>query len=188
VEAIDDAVARAVFETNFFGALRMIRAVLPDMRRRGSGMIVNISSMSARLPAPFYGIYAATKQALEAVSEALRVELAPFGVQVMVVEPGNFRTSILEHARHVNGFTEQSPYWSFHDRMMNGARQFYDQFPEVARVGDPREVADAIERAVRAPDPPFRLPVGADAAVMEQMVPEDFSALLRGWLEAPLAS
>ena len=112
-------------------------------------MIVNVSSMSARLPAPFYGLYAATKQALEAVSEALRVELAPFGIHVVVVEPGNFRTSILDHALHAPAFTEESPYWSFHGRMMNGAREFYDQFPDAARVGDPREVADAIEHAIR---------------------------------------
>ncbi len=152
-------------------------------------MIVNISSMSARLPAPFYGLYAATKQALEAVSEALRVELAPFGVHVMVVEPGNFRTSILEHALHVKGFTEQSPYWSFHDRMMKGARgssttSFPTSHGSATRA---RSQTPSTGRSALA-DPPFRLPVGTDAAVMEQMVPEDFSALLRGWLEAPLAS
>ena len=179
---------RAVFDSNFFGALRMIRGVLPAMRRRGSGTIVNISSMSARLPAPFYGLYAATKQALEAVSEALRVELAPFGIHVVVVEPGNFRTSILDHALHAPGFTEDSPYWDFHGRMMNGAREFYDQFPDAARVGDPREVADAIEQALREAEPPFRLPIGADAEVMRQVEPEDFSALVRGWLVDPVDS
>jgi NAD(P)-dependent dehydrogenase (short-subunit alcohol dehydrogenase family) len=188
VEEIDDDIARAVFDSNFFGALRLIRAVLPPMRRQGSGMIVNVSSMSARLPAPFYGLYAATKQALEAVSEALRVELAPFGIHVLVVEPGNFRTSILDHALHAPSFTEKSPYWSFHDRMMNGARQFYDQFPDAARVGDPREVADAIDDVIHLADPPFRLPVGSDAAAMQQIAPEDFSALVRGWLEVAVDS
>jgi NAD(P)-dependent dehydrogenase (short-subunit alcohol dehydrogenase family) len=186
VEEVDDAVARAVFDTNFFGALRMIRAVLPAMRRRGSGMIVNVSSMSARLPAPFYGLYAATKQALEAVSEALRVELAPFGIRVLVVEPGNYRTRILDHALHAPGFTEDSPYWAFHDRMMNGAHEFYDQFPDAARVGDPREVGEAIDRAIGAADPPFRLPVGTDAEAMQQFEAEGFSALVRRWLVAPV--
>ena len=66
--------------------------------------------------------------------------------------------------------------------------QFYDQFPDAARVGDPREVADAIDDVIHLADPPFRLPVGRDAAAMQQIAPEDFSALVRGWLEVAVDS
>lgn len=184
VEDTDDEVARAVFDVNFFGALRMMRGVLPAMRRRRSGTIVNVSSMSAQVPAPFYGLYAATKKALEAVSDALRIELSTFGIRVLVVEPGNFRTSILDHALHAPAFTEESPYWKLHGGLMSGARDFYDQFPDVARVGDPREVADAIYQAVEAEEPPFRLPVGADAEVIRQLDPEEFGAMMRTFLAA----
>ncbi len=185
VEETDDAVCRAVFDTNFFGALRMIRGVLPAMRTRGSGTIVNVSSMSARMPAPFYALYAATKRALEAVSDALRVELAPFGIHVLVVQPGNFRTSILDHAFKASGFTEQSPYFKFRGRLLSGGRELYDRFPDASRVGDPREVADAIHDALEAAEPPLRLPVGADAELMGSMDPDDFGAMVRGWFLAP---
>ena len=93
IEDTSDAQAKDLFETNFFGTLRVTRAVLPSMRARGSGVIVNISSLAAVIPPPFEGMYSATKCALEAVSQAMHFELAPFGVRVHLVEPGGFPTA-----------------------------------------------------------------------------------------------
>jgi NAD(P)-dependent dehydrogenase (short-subunit alcohol dehydrogenase family) len=185
VEETGDNETRAVFETNFFGALNMIRRVLPTMRQQGSGTIVNVSSVSAVMPAPFYGMYAATKHALEAVSEALWVEVAPFGIRVVIVEPGNYRTRILEHALPADRFNEASPYWSSYRGVMEAARDLYRQFPQAARVGDPNEVAEAILDAVRADDSALRRAVGADAEMMQQLDRETFGSMLRDWVRVP---
>jgi NAD(P)-dependent dehydrogenase (short-subunit alcohol dehydrogenase family) len=184
VEETGDDETRTIFETNFFGALAMTRAVLPTMRAQASGTIVNVSSVSAVLPAPFYGIYAATKQALEAVSEALWVELAEFGIRVVIVEPGNYRTQILDHAVPAGEFNEASPYWSPYQGLTNGAREFYRQMPEADRVGNPREVADAVLDAVRSDHPLLRRTVGVDAELMRRVDREDFGSMLRDWVRA----
>lgn len=94
VEDLDDERIRQAFETNFHGLHRMCAAVLPHMRERASGLIVNISSIVANYGMPFRGFYSASKAAVQRYSEALRMELRPFGVNVVVVEPGGYRTNI----------------------------------------------------------------------------------------------
>ena len=94
VEALSSEAVRHQFETNVFGLLDVTRAFLPQMRERGSGRIVNVSSVVGRVAFPGMGVYAATKFALEALSDALRMELAPFGVGVVLIEPGFVRTDI----------------------------------------------------------------------------------------------
>jgi NAD(P)-dependent dehydrogenase (short-subunit alcohol dehydrogenase family) len=89
--------AQQQFDTNLFGTLRVCRAVLPGMRERGQGLIVNISSMGGLISAPFHGLYCASKFAVEGVTEALRMEAAPFGVRVALVEPGDFKTKFTEN-------------------------------------------------------------------------------------------
>ncbi len=96
---IDDA--KAIFETNFFGALRVCRAALPALRAGGGGYIVNISSLAGVVGVPFTGLYSASKFALEGASESLRLETRPFGVKVVLVEPGDFRSEIEEKRRIV---------------------------------------------------------------------------------------
>jgi NAD(P)-dependent dehydrogenase (short-subunit alcohol dehydrogenase family) len=98
VEAVPDQQARAQLEVNLFGAVAVTRAFLPPMRHRGAGRIVNVSSILGRFALPGSGIYAASKFALEAASDALRIELAPFGVRVVVVEPGVIATPLYERA------------------------------------------------------------------------------------------
>jgi NAD(P)-dependent dehydrogenase (short-subunit alcohol dehydrogenase family) len=98
VEAVSDQQARAQFEVNLFGALAVTRAFLPQMRQRRTGRIVNVSSILGRFALPGSGIYAASKFALEAASDALRIELAPFGVAVVLVEPGVIDTPLYERA------------------------------------------------------------------------------------------
>lgn len=102
VEATSDEEAQALFDTNLFGALRMIRAVLPSMRNRGEGLIVNISSVLGFLPAPFMGVYAASKHALEGLSESLDHEVRGFGVRVVLVEPSFTNTRLDVNAARTN--------------------------------------------------------------------------------------
>jgi NAD(P)-dependent dehydrogenase (short-subunit alcohol dehydrogenase family) len=92
LEEVSDEQTRQVFDVNVFGALRMIRAMVPQMRKQRTGCIINISSIAGRLSTPVNGTYSATKFALEALSDALRLELSPFGIQVVVIEPGAIQT------------------------------------------------------------------------------------------------
>jgi NADP-dependent 3-hydroxy acid dehydrogenase YdfG len=92
LEEVSDEQTRQVFDVNVFGPLRMIRAVVPQMRKQGTGYIINISSIAGKLSTPANGTYSATKFALEALSDALRLELSPFRIQVVVIEPGAIQT------------------------------------------------------------------------------------------------
>ena len=94
-EAFSVAQAREQMETNYFGAVRAMQAVLPGMRAAGAGLIINTSSLVGRISPPFFGTYTATKQALEGYSQALRYEVSPFGVDIAIVEPGPFGTGLL---------------------------------------------------------------------------------------------
>ena len=94
-EAFSVEQAKFQMETNYFGAIRVMQAVLPSMRKAGSGLIINTSSLVGRLSPPFFGTYTATKHALEGYSQALRYEVSPFGVDIVLVEPGPFGTGLL---------------------------------------------------------------------------------------------
>ncbi|MDC0678428.1 SDR family oxidoreductase [Sorangium atrum] len=159
VEETSDALAYRMFETNFFGPLRMSRAVLPSMRARRQGVIVNVSSVAGFLGMPGHGIYAATKFALVGMSEALYHEAKPFGVRVRVVEPGAFPTTeilrkALGSARHFG-----SPYQAHLDAFASAMSSFQKAAPSP----DESLVIEAIWRAVHEPETPFQQPVGADA-------------------------
>ena len=110
VEDTSDDEALANFETNLFGTLRVCRAVLPIMRRQCSGTIINISSIGGRIGLPFQGVYSATKFALEGLTEALRVEVHRFGIRVVLIEPGDFRTGFTDNRRIVRGVREDDAY------------------------------------------------------------------------------
>lgn len=148
--------AKAIFETNLFGVLRVCRAVLPTMRQRRSGTIVNVSSLGGRIGLPFQGLYSATKFALEGMSEALRMEAKPFGVRVVLVEPGDFRTGFTQNRRTVDGFDAvASPY---KERSLRAIRIAETD----ERNGSPPEaVARLVERVLNRPHPRVRYPVGA---------------------------
>ena len=168
---------RALFETNFFGAVRMMKAALPSMRDQGSGVIVNVSSISGLFAAPFFGPYAATKFALEAISESAAWELEPFGVWVTLVEPGRFNTGIMGNELSPSQFGESSPYWERGDRMRSKFQR------EIMRSPDGRAVALMIADAVESPERKVRHLVGEDAElVMEakrSMSDEDFGELTK---------
>ncbi|MCZ7525365.1 MAG: SDR family oxidoreductase [Acidimicrobiia bacterium] len=172
VEETDDDEAKDIFEVNVFGALRMMRAALPTMREQGGGTIVNISSISALAPPPFYGVYAATKSALEALSDALTYEGRPFGVRVVVIEPGNIRTRILEHALHARRFTPDSPYAGLRADTKAAARELISQVMTERHWSESRLVADVVHSAVASPEPRTRYPVGPDAEQVAKAVAE----------------
>ncbi len=161
---------QAQFETNFFGAFRMIKAVLPSMTAQGSGTIINVSSVEGRLVTPFSGGYAASKFALEGLSEALRYELWPQGIRVAVVEPGLFATGF--HDSQVESAGAESPDLPYGPVIARyrERRGKYDRFAK-----DPVRVARVIHKIIRSKRPRFRYPVGAEAAIgipASQLMPE----------------
>lgn len=156
VEEGEDEEVRSLFETNFFGAVSMIRAVLPSMRTRRTGTIVNISSDAGRGASPGSGYYAATKFALEGLSEALRKEVAPLGIRVLVVEPGAFRTSIKGAARQ-----SRVPLADYAETA--GRRREENLKGHGRQRGDPARAAQALMTALAAEKMPSRLVIGPDA-------------------------
>jgi len=147
VEDVDIEAARVVFETNYWGAIRCIQAVLPAMRERGSGHIVNVSSVAGRIAALAQTIYSSSKWALECLSENLVQEVAPFGIRVSVLEPGVTRTAILP--KNVD-YPQPTAYEPAYRRML----QFYQKGIEAAIPAE--SVADAILTLLRDPSAPFR--------------------------------
>ena len=158
VEETTDVELHAAMETNFFGPLRLIRAVVPAMRERESGTIVNVSSVAGRLVGGACVAYHSSKWALECASETLAMELRPFGVRVAIVEPGFFRTPILDKAADGFRAQETSPYKDLISRMS----ALYAGASEAS--GDPAVVAATIENAVSTGEPRLRYLVGDDAA------------------------
>ena len=157
VEEGDVADVDKLFATNVFGPVAMCRAVLPGMRVRRSGAIVNISSIGARICPPGSGYYAATKAALEGLSGSMRKELAPLGISVTVVEPGAFRTdfagrSLTQSADPIADYAQTA-----------GPRRKENDTVDGTQPGDPAKAAAAIMGIVAAPDTPSFLLLGADA-------------------------
>ncbi|PWC06256.1 oxidoreductase [Mycetocola zhujimingii] len=155
-EATPEDVQR-LFDTNFFGAVAMIKAVLPAMRERRSGAIVNISSIGVRLTPPGSGYYAASKAALEGMSGSLRKELEPLGIAVTVVEPGGFRTdfagrSLAQSEIAIPDYAETA-----------GKRRKENDTVHGTQPGNPALAAEAIITAVESPEAPLLLLLGADA-------------------------
>ena len=173
VESVPLDRVRAQFETNVFGLLRLTQLVLPGMRRRRTGRVINVSSMGGRLTFPGGGVYHASKHALEALSDALRFELHPFGVQVVVIQPGLIRTKF---ARTVGAHLETlsadvaaddaaGTYAEFNRVIARGTAAAYERGPLARLAGEPIDVARAIARAIDAPRPKARYTVTTSATV-----------------------
>ncbi|MFC5747857.1 oxidoreductase [Actinomadura rugatobispora] len=156
VEEVSEEEIRHQMDTNFTGPLRLVRALLPHFRERRRGHVVNISSVAGFTGQPGLGIYNASKFALEGLSEALRLELAPFGIGVTIVEPGAFRTRWAGPGLRQAG--RRLPEYEVVTAIQGGLERL-----DGAQQGDPRRAAAAIIRAVEAAEPPGRLPLGADA-------------------------
>jgi len=155
VEEGEDAEVRKLFDVNYFGAVDMIKAVLPAMRTRGSGHIINISSMTGLVANPPNAYYSSTKFALEAVTEALATEVRPLGIKVTAIEPGAFRTDWATRSMKES----DAPITDYADvaARKDLIKQFADHLP-----GDPRKVAEAVLMVTKLDQPPLRLLLGRD--------------------------
>jgi len=157
VEETTEDELRALFELHFFGPAALTTAVLPVMRAQGGGAIVQMSSVGGQVTAPGFGVYCATKFALEGLSETLADEVAPFGIRVLIVEPGAFRTGLFGAGAPV----ESAAMPEYADTV--GPTREYVASNDGEQPGDPRKAAVAIRRALDAKQTPLRLVLGADA-------------------------
>jgi NAD(P)-dependent dehydrogenase (short-subunit alcohol dehydrogenase family) len=158
VEEGEDDPVRQLFDTHVFGSVRMIKAVLPGMRTRRSGTIVNLSSIGARISPEGSGYYAAVKAAIEALTLSLRKEVAPLGITAMVVEPGGFRTdfagrSLTQSAQPIADYADTA-----------GKRRKEHDTVHGTQKGDPAKAATALIQAVESGKAPFMLLLGNDAS------------------------
>jgi NAD(P)-dependent dehydrogenase (short-subunit alcohol dehydrogenase family) len=177
VEEATDAEVRAVYDTNVFGLLTVTRAVAPVLRAQRSGAIVNISSVGGFVSSPGWGVYASTKFAVEALSEALHAELKPLGVHVMVVEPGYFRTDFLDSSSlqiQQNRIDDYADGPAGQMRITAGERN-HDQ------PGDPVKAAAAIIDVVESERPPVRLQLGNDTIAAVEAKLAHVQAELAQW-------
>ncbi|MEL7233266.1 MAG: SDR family NAD(P)-dependent oxidoreductase [Chloroflexota bacterium] len=167
VEETHMAIARSVFETNFFGLAAVTSAVLPHMRAQRSGKIINIASLAGLIGAPGQGYYTATKHAVVGYSKALYHEVAQFGVQVVVLEPGFFKTEI-----HNNVAGEHNAIADY-DATRAGMMQVLDE--GIEQGADPQDVADVVSQVVKANNPRLHYRVGTDAfwlPIVNRLLPQ----------------
>ncbi|WP_456781784.1 oxidoreductase [Bradyrhizobium sp. USDA 3315] len=157
IEEASAAETQRLFGTNVFGLLGVSRAVLPHMRRQRSGHVINISSVGGYTGYPGWGVYGATKFAVEGISEALAAEVAPLGIKVTVVEPGFFRTDFLDESSLSRTAQQIEDYHASVGKTRAVAADFNH-----GQRGDPRKLAGAILKLVNAETPPLRLPLGSD--------------------------
>ena len=157
VEEVSDAEARAVFDVNVFGLLTVTRAVLPVMREQGAGKIINISSSGGYIGRPGWGVYCSTKFAVEGLSESMRYELAPLGIQVTAIEPGGFRTNFLDGSSLVTAEARIEDYSS----TAGATRQWANQ-TNYAQAGDPVKAAKVIVDLAGCESLPERIQLGED--------------------------
>jgi NAD(P)-dependent dehydrogenase (short-subunit alcohol dehydrogenase family) len=157
VEETTDEELRFLFDLHFFAPAALTKAVLPQMRKQGSGWIVQMSSTGGQITAPGFGAYCATKFALEGLTQTLHDEVAPFGIRTLLVEPGAFRTGLFRPGSAYE--SEEMPEYA----EIVGPTRDYVRGNHLAQPGDPAKAAAAIIEALDADDPPLRLALGADA-------------------------
>lgn len=177
VEEGDEADVQQLFDTHVYGAVRTIKAVLPGMRSRRSGTIVNISSIGARTCPEGSGYYSAVKAAVEALTLSLRKEVAPLGITAMVVEPGGFRTdfagrSLTQSAQPISDYAETA-----------GKRRKEHDTAHGTQPGDPAKAAAALIKAVESDEAPYMLVLGNDALDAFRASLEALREDLDGWQE-----
>jgi NAD(P)-dependent dehydrogenase (short-subunit alcohol dehydrogenase family) len=157
---------KAQFETNFFGVIRVTQQVLPAMRKQNSGgsTIVNVSSVGGRIGIPVLSAYQSTKFALEGLSESMSYELEPFGIRVVIIEPGFIRTNIINSSTTAEkALDSKSPYFSLTQKVKNHFKSMMEN-----ASSPPEEVAKVILQAITSENPQLRYTVGNDAATIIQ--------------------
>lgn len=173
----------SVFETNVFGLLHVTRAVLPLLRRQRSGHVINISSLGGYQASAGFGIYGATKFAVEGITEALYAELKPLGIYATVIEPGFFRTDFLDASSIVHTRSLITDYVDTVQKTRGAARAGNHQQP-----GDPAKLALALIQLTSMTDPPLRLQLGSDALARVAKKNAFVSAEMDRWRELSVST
>jgi NAD(P)-dependent dehydrogenase (short-subunit alcohol dehydrogenase family) len=169
VESLPIDKVRRQFETNVFGPLRLVQLVAPGMREQRWGRIVNVGSMGGRFTFPGGGAYHATKHALEALTDALRFELAGFGIDVVLIQPGLIKTGFAEAVGKQLSDVEPGPYGTFNLAVQESTTRAYTTGPLMRLGGVPEDVAKAIEAAITASRPKTRYLVTPSARFLITM-------------------
>ena len=173
---------KAQFETNFFGAVRIMQAAIPIMRKQRSGKIVNITSMGGRVAVPLDSMYHGTKFALEGVSESLQYELEPFGIKIILIEPGAVGSNFWKNLKIASKTTSPDNIDSPYKQIINNVSESFKQMEQ--NTIHPSEVAKVILQAVLSDNPDFRYVVGKDAAAIiearKSMPDRDFQRFMKG--------
>lgn len=178
IEEASDAEVKQNYEVNVFGTLNVIRAVLPFMRKERSGHVINISSVGGLGAYIGWGLYGSTKFAIEGITEALALELAPLGIHATVVAPGFFRTDFLDKSSLVTSKKVIEDYASTVGRMRDFATQINKKQP-----GDPKKLAHAFIKLAASKMPPVHLPLGNDALDRYRSKTRDFEKDIQQWHE-----
>ena len=164
IEDVSIEEMKAQFETNFFGVMRVTQLVLPIMRKQKSGTIVNVSSVGGRISLPVLSAYNSTKFALEGLSESMSYELEPFGIKVVIIEPGVITTNIMNSSIFAKKAQDpKSPYFSLIQKVESNFKSMMEN-----KSSPPEEVAKVILGALTSKNPQLRYTVGDDAATMIQ--------------------
>ncbi|MBA4320480.1 MAG: hypothetical protein C0412_18940 [Flavobacterium sp.] len=167
--SIDEA--KEQFETNFFGVQRVCQGVISAMRNQEEGLIINISSLAGVISLPFQGFYSASKFALEALSEALRLEVKPFGIKVVLIEPGDFQTPITQHRQIARNSLHP---WSVYKKRFESAVAIQES--EENNGGNPQKIANLIVQILRKRKPYFRYKIGPSSFLvgLKKFFPQSF--------------
>jgi NAD(P)-dependent dehydrogenase (short-subunit alcohol dehydrogenase family) len=184
--AVEEATAEEVeriYATNVFGLLKVTRAVLPQMRKQRSGHVINLSSIGGYHSPAGWGIYCSTKFAVEGISEALHMELAPLGIHVTVVEPGYFRTDFLDASSLAVSPNAIADYAE-----TAGAMREFAANANHTQPGDPAKLADALLTMVNSPNPPLRMPFGSDTVALIESENAKVAEELAKWRELAVST
>ena len=177
IEEAEDEGVMQMYDTNFFGPVRLIQRVLPIMRAQGSGAIINVSSIGAVRTGAASGFYASSKAALELMSEGLAAEVNPLGIKVMIVEPGAFRTHFYDSSLKGSDMTVDAY------RATAWTRSVANTVNKMNQPGDPDQAGDVIIDSIEREDGPFRLLLGSDAVKAVTGTLENRLAEIRAWAE-----
>jgi NAD(P)-dependent dehydrogenase (short-subunit alcohol dehydrogenase family) len=175
LEEGEDAEVRKLFDTNYFGVVDLLKAVLPGMRARKRGHVINMSSMTGLVTNPPNIYYSCTKYALEALTEGLAKEVAPFGIRVTAIEPGAFRTDWATRSMQESA-TPMAEYAETVGARKQLIKQIGDKLP-----GDPRRIADAVLRISDLENPPLHLLLGRDVLAAFRQKLADWQATIDAW-------
>jgi NAD(P)-dependent dehydrogenase (short-subunit alcohol dehydrogenase family) len=183
VEDLSIDEVKTQFETNFFGAVRLMKAVLPMMRKQRSGIIVNVSSIGGRIGVPLNSAYTGRKFALEGFSESMKYELEGFGIKVILIEPGAVKTNFLENLKQgQQAMNPDSPYAELSRKVSEGVRESFKQ----ASSSSPVQVAEVILNAIKSENPNTRYLVGNDAAAIMERRKKSSDFEFERWMKESL--